>query len=492
MTEIRFVAEIRAAEGQVLSSLPAGELMGRAAAGLAATCARLLRAGGGVYGARVVVLVGTGNNGGDALFAAARLAVRGALVGVVLLGTPHAAGLAACRAAGAYVVTMADAPAALRSADLVLDGIVGIGGRGPLTPEGAALAAAAVAGGGLRVAVDLPSGVLADTGEVLDPAAVFPANVTVTFGARKAALVLDPAAAFAGVVEVVDIGLGGHWAEPANWRLAGPPEVARWFAVPVATSNKYLRGVVGIAAGSREYPGAAVLATGAARYGGAGYVRYVGAAGAEVLARWPEIVVGTGRVQAWVVGPGLGTTEAAAAQVREVLAADVPVVVDADALTLVAKEPELLEMLRARTHTTVLTPHARELARLLVAGGIEQESDRLLSIRRLADSLGAIVLAKGPATIVAPPGGGTGYVVRSGSAALATAGTGDVLSGLLGSALARAAAGGHPTPVRVAELAAAAAWVHGVAGRITAGDPAGPIAAGDLLASLSAAAAGPV
>jgi hydroxyethylthiazole kinase-like uncharacterized protein yjeF len=476
MTEIRFVAEIRAAESQVLASLPAGELMARAAAGLAATCARLLRAGGGVYGARVVVLVGAGNNGGDALFAAARLAARGAHVGVVLLGTPHGAGLAAGRAAGAHVVTVADASAALRSADLVLDGIVGIGGRGPLTPEGTALAAAAVAGGGLRVAVDLPSGVLADTGGVPDPVAVFPANVTVTFGARKAALVLDPAADFAGVVEVVDIGLGGHWAEPAKWRL-GP---------------KYLRGVVGIAAGSRDYPGAAVLAAGAARYGGAGYVRYVGAAGAEVLARWPEIVVGTGRVQAWVVGPGLGTTEAAAAQVREVLAADVPVVVDADALTLVAREPELLDMLRARTHASVLTPHARELARLLVAVGFEQESDRLLSVRGLADSLGAIVLAKGPTTIVAPPGGGTGYVVRSGSAALATAGTGDVLSGLLGSALARAAAGGEPTPVRVAELAAAAAWVHGVAGRITAGDPAGPIAAGDLLASLSAAVAGRV
>ncbi|MEI7778802.1 MAG: NAD(P)H-hydrate epimerase, partial [Actinomycetes bacterium] len=219
MTEIRFAAEVRSAEDKLLARLPEGELMARASAGLAATCARLLRSSGGVYGAQVVLLVGSGNNGADALYAGAALARRGARTNAVSVGSgeTHDGGTTALLAAGGRFVSAEAATGLLLAADLVVDGIVGLGNHGPLTPEAAVLANAAVAGGGLRVAVDLPSGVLADTGEIPDPAAVFRANVTVTFGARKPAHVLWPAAELAGVVEVIDIGLAGNWDEPASW-----------------------------------------------------------------------------------------------------------------------------------------------------------------------------------------------------------------------------------------------------------------------------------
>lgn len=488
MTEIRFAAEVRAAEASLAAELGEGVLMERAATGVAAACMRLLRDGGGVYGSRVVLLVGSGNNGGDALFAGARLARRGASVGAVLLGgdgAAHRGGLAALAAAGGRIVAGPAVPAELRRADLVVDGITGLGGRGALRPEAARLAALAVAGGGLRVAVDLPSGVVADTGEVADPSAVFPANVTVTFGARKPAHVL--AAELCGVVDVVDIGLGEHWESAASWRVVGPAEAARWFATPPVNSDKYARGVVGIQAGSPEYPGAAVLATGAARYGGAGYVRYSGAVDEAVLTRWPEVVTAPGRVQAWVIGPGLGAGLGVVEGLREVLASDLPAVVDADAITVLAGSAEFLDLLRHRAAPTVLTPHERELQRLADTMAPRIGTDPLTDVRKLSDALGAVVVAKGPTTLVAGPGE-PGFVVRSGSSALATAGTGDVLAGLLGSALARAEAEGAVP--RVAELAAAAAWVHGIAGRLASGAAGLPVTALDVLDALPRAVAG--
>lgn len=489
MTDVRFVAEVRAAEGELLARLPEGELMGRAAGGLAATCLRLLRGGGGCYGARVVLLVGTGNNGGDALFAGAVLARRGAAVTAVLLGDAHAEGLATLRAAGGRTADPEDGVALLLGADLVVDGIVGIGGRGALDPTAARLAVAAVAGGGLRVAVDLPSGVIADTGEVPDPASAFAANVTVTFGARKPAHVLPPALDLCGVVEVVDIGLAPHWAAPAQWRLVGPAEAARWFAPAGPGADKYSRGVVGVIAGSAEYPGAAVLTAGAARYGGAGYVRYSGAAESAVLARWPEIVTAAGRVQAWVIGPGLGTGVGAVDALREVLGSPEPVVIDAEAINVLAGSAEFLDLVRHREAVTVVTPHDRERARLAEPLAVLPSGDRLAEVRQLADALGAVVLAKGQTTLVVGPGGEPGFVVRSGSPALATAGSGDVLSGLLGSALAHAAVEGIEQR-RAPELAAAAAWVHGLAGRLAAGPAHAPVSAQDVLAALPLAVAG--
>ena len=321
------VETVRAAERELMARLPEGALMGRAAAGLAVACGELL---GRVYGTRVTLLVGSGDNGGDALYAGARLARRGAGVVAVLLSPEraHPGGLAALRAAGGRV--SADAARDIAWADLVVDGIVGIGGRGGLRPQAAELLGA-VRESALVVAVDLPSGVDADTGEVAGDAVR--ADATVTFGAYKPGLLIDPARGRAGALRLVDIGL--TLPEDAEAEALQHADVADLLPRPAAESDKYRRGVVGVVAGSARYPGAAVLAVAGALRGGAGAVRYVGPAADAVLAKFPETLVHAGpphkagRVQSWVIGPGLGDESHA---LEDVLAAEVPVLVDADGL----------------------------------------------------------------------------------------------------------------------------------------------------------------
>ncbi|SEO68136.1 NAD(P)H-hydrate dehydratase [Trujillonella endophytica] len=459
--------EVRAAEAPLLAAGPEGALMQRAATGLATVCLRLL---GRAHGTRVTALVGAGDNGGDALFAGAQLAARGARVTAVLLDPDraHPAGLARLRRAGGRVAGP-DGPTGLDRADLVLDGITGLGGRGGLRPEAAALVVRAAAGPGLMVAVDLPSGVDPDTGAVAGRA--FPAQHTVTFGAVKAGLVVGEGRQHAGQVHLVDIGLAGTLPRPRAVRLTDDDVAAR-LEPPTDADDKYSRGVVGIVAGSATYPGAAVLCTGAALRTRPGLVRYAGTAAAGVRAAWPEAIVtegrpsDAGRVQAWVVGPGMGTDDGAADVVAEVLATDLPVLLDADALTLVARRPDLV---RDRTAPTVLTPHDREFARF----GQDVGADRIGAARRLAADLGAVVLLKGAATIVAAPDG-PAFVNGTGTPELATAGTGDVLSGIAGALLAA----GLPA----AEAAATAAHVHGRAGQLAA--EGGPLIAGDLVRRL--------
>jgi hydroxyethylthiazole kinase-like uncharacterized protein yjeF len=347
------VAQVRAAEDRVRAGLPPGALLQRAATALAVGCAERL---GRVYGSRVLLLVGSGDNGADALHAGARLARRGAVVSAVLTGEPVADALAALRTAGGRVV---DAPV---PADLVVDGLVGIGGRGALRPAAAALAAQ-VAGHDV-VAVDLPSGVDADTGEVAG--AVVRADLTLVFGTCKPGLLVGAGRAAAGRVELVDIGLGPEL-PPAPVEQLQDADAAALHPRGHAGSDKYTRGVLGVVAGSQTYPGAAVLCVGAAATAGAGMVRFAGAPhpAEQVRLRWPEAVVTdlegadvvtAGRVQAWVVGPGLGTDATAAAAVEAVLAQDVPVLVDADALTVCAQRPQWL---RRRSAPTLLTPHDR-------------------------------------------------------------------------------------------------------------------------------------
>jgi hydroxyethylthiazole kinase-like uncharacterized protein yjeF len=459
-----------------MARLPDGALMQRAAAGLATVAARVLResAGpGGVYGARVVLLVGVGDNGGDALHAGALLARRGAAVDAVVANAEraHAGGVAALLAAGGQVVPPAGAARALGRADLVVDGLLGIGGRGGLRgvfAELAADAAAAVREAGAPVlAVDLPSGVEADSGEVLGDAVR--ADVTVTFGAYKPGLFVDPAAGYAGVVELVDIGLGfGASAVPVVECLR-EADVRALLPVPTRSSHKYSRGVVGLAVGSERYPGAALLAVGAALRSGAGAVRYDGPV--DVVAAHPEVIRGDGRVQAWVVGSGLGQDDTARSRLAKVLASDVPVVVDADGLRLLPREAV------RREAPTVLTPHAGEAAALLGVPVAEIEAQRLESVRRLAELYDATVLLKGTLSLICAPDDATVRVNTHADPALATAGSGDVLSGLIGGLLA-----GGLAP---RDAAAAGAYLHGAAGLLAA--RSGPVAAGDLVASLPGA-----
>lgn len=458
------VAQIRAAEQQVMAGLPAGALMARAARAIAVAACQLL---GFRYGARVLLLVGAGDNGADALYAGAELARRGVAVQAVLgSATADQAALAALRAAGGRLVELADAG----PADLVIDGLVGIGGRGPLREPMRPLVAFAE---GRRVlAVDLPSGVDPDTGAVAGPA--IRAELTVCMGGLKPGLLVGPGRWHAGVIRLVDIGISAALPEPATVQLEDADIIVRR---PGPDDDKYTRGVVGVAAGSAAYPGAALLCAGSARLGGVGAVRYAGAAATEVVRAYPELLVtGTvaeaGRVQAWVVGPGLGDGPDALESLRTVLAAEVPVVVDADGLNLLAERRELIER---RTAVTVLTPHDREFQRLFGEVG----NDRLAAARRAAAEVGATVLLKGFSTVVAEPDGRC-YVNPTGHPALATAGSGDVLAGLIGSLLA--------TGIEPGLAAATAAYLHGRAATLAA--RRGPVLASGLVTALAAELAG--
>jgi hydroxyethylthiazole kinase-like uncharacterized protein yjeF len=461
------VEQVRAAEAELMARLPEGTLMQRAAAGLAAAVVDLL---GGASGRRVVVLVGSGDNGGDALYAGARLARRGAGVEAWLLSDAvHEGGLAELRAAGGRASSLASGPMAEpragRSAsgdarpDLVLDGIVGIGGRPGLRPE--AVAALERLAGVPVVAVDTPSGVDVDGGTT--PAEHVRADLTVTFGTHKVAHLVDPAAQASGTVHLVDIGLTLPPAQVESLQLA---DVAALLPRPTPDAHKYTRGVVGVRAGSETFPGAALLSVAGASCGLAGMVRYVGDPAPTSLVRFhhPE-VVGDGRVQAWVVGSG-GAARAEQ-QLQAALADGVPLVVDADALRHVRN-------LRGRP--AVLTPHAGELADLLVTDRAAVEADPLTHARRAAREHAAVVLLKGRRTLVAHPDGRV-RVTTSGTPWLATAGAGDVLGGLVGTLLA---AGLDPY-----DAGSVGSWLHGAAATLASTSRGGgPIVATDVADAL--------
>ncbi|MBV9312139.1 MAG: NAD(P)H-hydrate epimerase [Pseudonocardia sp.] len=487
MKRIWTASQVRDAEDVLLASAAEGALMRRAAYGVSVRAAELLRErAGGVAGRRVALLVGGGNNGGDALWAGVELRRRGARVDAVLLNPDraHPAGLAALRRARGRVHNAgAEADAVVRAANLVVDGIVGISGRGPLREPAATLVAAAEAEQVPILAVDLPSGVDPDTGAVEGPAVT--ATATVTFGAYKPVHALAPFRC--GPVRLVDLGLGPHLPEQPDLYVLEAADVAKRWPIPGPADDKYTQGVVGVAAGSSIYPGAAVLAVGAAVVATSGMVRFAGSASDQVRARWPEVVAAgsvadSGRTQAWTVGPGIGTGHAGRDTVAAVLALGVPVCLDADAITLLASTPDLADA--AAEVPRVITPHASEFVR--IAGEIGP--DRVAAARGAAAKLGATVLLKGHVTVIADPGGRAMAHPSSGSWA-ATAGSGDVLSGLIGALLA---AGLEPW-----WAAGCATYVHGLAASIAAGGgdlvadqsdgPTAPIGASALLSAIPAA-----
>ncbi|GAB3499848.1 NAD(P)H-hydrate dehydratase [Amycolatopsis cihanbeyliensis] len=446
---------IRAAEERLLAVTPEGALMRRAAFGASLRAADMLTEHAGrVAGSRVALLVGAGNNGGDALWAGAFLLRRGVGVTAVLLKPEraHPRGLAALRRAGGRVVPVEDAPQWLTRADLVIDGIVGISASGPLRPQAAELLEHVSAP---VLAIDLPSGVDPDTGEVAGPAVR--AACTVTFGARKPVHALNPG--HCGPVELVDIGLGDELADPDLFRLDAGDVAAHW-PLPGPEDDKYSQGVVGIAAGSATYPGAAVLATGSAVRATAGMVRYAGPAADAVRAHWPETVAtgsitDAGRVQSWAVGPGIGTGREGREVLEHALGQGVPLCADADAITIIARAPAVLD---ARDPGTplVLTPHAGEFERLT---GTRPGADRVAAAREAAARFNAVLLLKGHCTIVAAPDGRVLVNVPRGSW-LATAGSGDVLSGLVGALLAAG--------IDAWLAAGMATYVHSLAGLLAA------------------------
>ncbi|GAA4812266.1 NAD(P)H-hydrate dehydratase [Nocardioides caeni] len=450
MLRAHTVDQVRAAEAALMTTLPEGTLMQRAAHGLAYAVLDFL--GGRGYGRRVLLLVGSGDNGGDALHAGVVLARRGVQVEAWLLGESTHDALAAFRAAGGRV----GRPRGGRDFDVVVDGIVGIGGR-PGLRSAAQEALAAVADVSV-VAVDTPSGVGVDTGEIHGPHVH--ADLTVTFGTHKACHLLDPAAAASGAIHLVDIGLT---LPPAQVEALQAADVASLVPRPEPDAHKYTRGVVGVRAGSAAYPGAALLSVAGASCGLAGMVRFVGdpTVADRVRDHHPE-VVGAGRVQAWVVGSGADAD--AEAMLRAALEDDVPVVVDADALRHVDGPVGV---------PAVLTPHAGELAAMLDVERSEVEAAPLAHARSAAREYDAVVLLKGRRTTIARPDGLV-RVTTTGTPWLATAGAGDVLGGLIGALLA---AGLDPF-----DAASVGAWLHGAAATLASGG--GPVVASDVATAL--------
>lgn len=468
------ISAVRAAEAEAMVGLEHGTLMRRAADALAVVVLARARE----RGARsVVVLVGPGDNGGDALYAAAQLAEHLSVVVVQVGSDVHEEGLAAVTQAGVPRLRVAPTRRALTQpvrqaldeAEVVVDGLLGIGGRPGLTGAMAGLAES-VPESALVIAVDLPSGA--------DPEGMAPlglcvrADETVTFSLAKPVHILPATRAATGRLTVVDIGVP----EPAQATVEQltRSDVPDLWPVPGANDDKYSRGVLGVVAGSARYPGAAVLTVTTALEAGAGMVRYVGPelATQQVLARCPEAVPGQGQVQAWVIGPGIPTDEGTPDvrrqldACRQALASDLPCVVDAGGLDLVEGP---------REGQTLLTPHAGELARMLsrlehgrVFHRNQIAAAPLVHTRRLAELTGATILLKGSTTLIVSPD--LDQPVRSQSDApawLATAGAGDVLAGLVGMLVA--------SGLGVLDAGALAAQVHGLAAGHA--NPGGPLRA---------------
>jgi hydroxyethylthiazole kinase-like uncharacterized protein yjeF len=473
--------DVQAAVSRVLARSRSDDtLIRKAAAGLAVVCAEVLRERtGGVNGRRVVLLVGTGNNGADALVAGVHLRQRGAKVEALLMGADaYRPGLTALKTGhGTAINCRSDAGrvaalSALAVADLVVDGIVGERGAGGLRAPADELVAA-IPPGVPVVAVDLPSGVDPDTGEVSGPHVR--ADVTVTFGSFKPCLLLPPASHAVGRLVFVDVGLAGELpTEPPVRRLTPYGVAARW-PVPARTDHKYTRGVLGVVAGSDTYPGAAVLAALGAVRAGVGIVRYIGPPRVtdHVLMAVPEAVPGLGRVQAWLLGSGVESDAEQDSAISQALDSGLPCVVDAGALE---------ECVRSRAAGSrpvgadgiLLTPHAGELARMLemLGHGVkrsEVEDRPMFHALWLAREAEATVLLKGSTTLIADPAGRLSSQ-DDGPSWLATAGSGDVLAGIAGALMA--------SGVGAMDAGAMAALVHGLAGARASGG--GPIAASGI------------
>ncbi|MEY2975480.1 MAG: hypothetical protein RIR49_1900 [Actinomycetota bacterium] len=445
-------AQARAADAA--SGLPLAELVERAGAAVARAALEML---GGTYGRRVVVLVGPGTNGADGRAAARVLAARGVWVRVVdLPGGGDRIGIP-------DMVGSSSGPV-----HLVIDAVFGTGTRDTWqVPD---------VGDVPVLAVDLPSGLDPLTGEA---ASVIPAARTVALQALKPGLLLGDGPDVAGVVTVADIGLdiGSPHAE-----LVERDDVASWITPRPRTADKW-SAALRVVAGSPGMLGAASLAAGSALRSGSGMVRLssVGAVAHEPqeavhqplgTESWSEVVLeDLHRFAALVIGPGLGRTGTTPAEVAStVFRCGLPVVVDGDGLFALTWNPHgAPTSLRQREPATVLTPHDGEYRTLT---GEAPPADRIAAANRLVADTGAVVVLKGPTTIVASPDGRT-RLVDTGDQRLATAGTGDVLAGIIGAFLARG--------IPAARAAAAAAWVHGTAAQSL---PAAGVTAGDVLAAV--------
>jgi len=474
--------DIRRIEAAAFARTPPEPLMERA--GLAAAECLRERLGGGQ---RVLLLAGPGNNGGDAFVAARHLRQWWVDTRVVFTGTPDAlpadAKLAfdAWQAAGGTVT--ADWPADF-APDVVADGLFGIGLRRPLDERHAGLVARLAPSGADIVALDIPSGLQADTGRVLGPAVR--ADLTLTFLALKPGLLTLDGPDHCGEIRVAPLGLDADGIVPAAGHVVDAGCVRAALPPRRRNAHKGHFGDVGIVGGAPGMAGAAWLAGRAALQLGAGRV-FIGAldpAAPGLDGQFPELMLRAAgdipsldRPGALVVGPGLGRSGAARSLLETLLTLDVPLVLDADALNLVAEHDALATTLRARGAPTLITPHPAEAGRLLHGATADVQADRVAAALRLADEYRAHVVLKGAGSVCAAPEGAW-WINTTGNPGMATAGMGDVLAGMVGALLAQGAT------ARDALLAGV--HLHGLAGDAVARRHGGPI--GVVASEVSAAA----
>ncbi|XCB30565.1 NAD(P)H-hydrate epimerase [Arcanobacterium hippocoleae] len=481
------VKEVRQADQILLAA--GAPLMEQAAYGLANCIIRELReANFRIPGSTVLILAGKGNNGGDALYAGAYLAQRGMHVNAVAVSGAHEAGMRAAKRANVQII---ESPSEdqlrelARGCGIWVDGLLGIGARGEIREPFSSWIRVLNAERfcwppSLKIfAVDIPSGIAADTGKLLG--AVLPADVTVTMGCMKTGMLLPPAAKLCGRIEVINLGYERFLLNAAQMPRVcriGSGDLQDVLFSPLPQDHKYSRGVLSVNTGSAQYPGAGVLSVGAALRTGIGMLRYCGGIKDEILRAYPEVVAHAGNSDAWLIGSGMTDFASAQKSYQQAAEQKAAAVLDAGAINLLAGS--------AAQTLTVITPHAGELVKLLrtfpdfaQVDVSEINANPAYYAKTTAELTQAAVVLKGSVTLIATP---KGDIFTQGPATpwLATAGSGDVLAGIIAAlaanwnaavirsnpadsqtrqdyfAIAKIAAGGVEIHARAAALAAKA------------------------------------
>lgn len=469
MIEVVQVQEMLRLEAEV--DLPDHSLMRTAAFGLYVEILAIARENfETTHGLKVLGFIGPGNNGSDALWAMSLLADHG--IKVLAIDTTgkrnkNFADEVFDSSAGCWT-SFNDV---LHGVDLIIDGIAGLRNQYPPSPE--VMSIISDHPEALIVSVDMPSCFDNDNAVPIDNDAVIHADYTITFGYLKPCHVFDPSRSLCGEVRVVELPVASPQASVAE--LLEPYDVAPLLHSLDADSHKYSHGVVGIIAGSDLYPGAGELALLGSQWGGSGYVQYLGPKCSGSLPHVVQVNAPSDfhdRTNTIVFGPGVNITDESKSILQTLLQSSTTLVLDADAITLLSQYSDLLGLLARRQAHTILTPHHGEATRLAAALGVNTAQSVHIWIREIAIQLNALMCYKSAHGFVALPDG-TFLVSDKTSSALATAGTGDVLSGLMGSLIARNA----PTSQHeLATCAIGAVIIHSIAAQLALIEGAHPTA----------------